>query len=424
MLDFPVPSNENKRLAELQRLRSNEWGVCAALNELCKIASRILGTPMAQVSLVGEEEQIFVGKAGLDSDRTSREVAFCAHTIMTSRPLIVEDAESDPRFCKNPLVTGELGIKSYLGIPLETSPGLRIGALCVVDKEPRRFKESDVQTLTGLAQIVVSVINSYHAALELDDQLTHAIALQNGMLPSAALLAQIQAHCPLELSSFYKARDGIGGDIWGIEHVGPQCIMIYVADFIGHGVAAALNTARFHSFVHIFSQRTAKPGSLLRRLNRRLHEVLPVSQFATMFCAMIDFKAQIIEYASAGAPPQLYRRSREDPFEIISQPSLPLGIVHDVAYESETVPFLPGGVLVLYTDGLVETPKPPRNYLTTESMREHLNKTGHSKNSYEMRESLVSEVFPEPALKADDDITLIIAQHTVMAMEPIVDYEI
>lgn len=57
-------------------------------------------------------------------------------------------------------------------------------------------------------------------------------------------------------------------------------------------------------------------------------------------------------------------------------------------------------------------------------MREHLNKTGHSKNSYEMRESLVSEVFPEPALKADDDITLIIAQHTVMAMEPIVDYEI
>ena len=138
--------------------------------------------------------------------------------------------------------------------------------------------------------------------LDLDDQLTDAVALQEKMLPGKTQIEHIQAACPLEVASYYIARDGIGGDIWGIEATAPQRVLLYVADFTGHGLAAALNTARFHSFVHIASQRTDKPASMLRRLNECLHEVLPVEQFATMFCATLDFRAQTMEYASAGAP--------------------------------------------------------------------------------------------------------------------------
>jgi sigma-B regulation protein RsbU (phosphoserine phosphatase) len=199
--------------------------------------------------------------------------------------------------------------------------------------------------------------------------------------------------------------------------------MIYVADFTGHGVAAALNTARFHSFVHISCERTDKSSSLLRRLNRRLYEVLPVDQFATMFCAAIDFNMQSIEYASAGAPPQFYRRSSKDPFEIISQPSLPLGIVRDMTYESRTVAFLPGGGLALYTDGLIETPKPPQNLYTPESLKELLNNSNQS-SVFQLCQGLVGELFSNPAVKAEDDITLIIAKHTGAVMEAIDDYEI
>ena len=142
-----------------------------------------------------------------------------------------------------------------------------------------------------------------------DHRLRSAFALHKDMLPSEERIDQIQAHCPLDVSSYYRARDGIGGDIWGIEAVGPQRVMIYVADFAGHGIAAALNAARFHTFVHVDRQNMDKPSSLLRRLNERLHEVLPVDEFATMFCATIDFKTQTMEYASAGAPPPLYRES-------------------------------------------------------------------------------------------------------------------
>jgi phosphoserine phosphatase RsbU/P len=319
-------------------------------------------------------------------------------------------------------VTCKQGIKSYVGIPLETSPGIRIGALCAVDRKPRSFNESDIRTLIGLSQIVVSILNSHRMTFELDEQFASAIALQNDMLPSAARIAQIQAYCALDVSSYYNQRDGVGGDIWGIDVTGPQRVMIYIADFTGHGVAAALNAARFHSFVHMMWQRTGRPESLLRKLNQRLCEVLPAGQFATMFCATIDFAMQKIEYASAGAHPQLYRASPRRPFEVISQSSLPLGIVPDAVYESKAIPFFAGGSLILYTDGLVETPKPPKSILTTDRLREILDEAEQDDSAHQLRQSVVRRLFSESTTRAGDDITLVIAKHAGAIKGAVIDY--
>jgi len=200
--------------------------------------------------------------------------------------------------------------------------------------------------------------------------------------------------------------------------------MIYVADFTGHGVAAALNAARFHSFVHMMWPRTGRPDFLLQKLNQRLHEVLPAGQFATMFCAMIDFNMQRIEYASAGAPPQLYRASQEDAFQIVSEPSVPLGILLDTVYESRAAPFLPGAALVLYTDGLIETPKPPKNILSADCLKALLNTAEPGKDAYQICHDVVSRLLSGPSIKAEDDVTLLIAKHTGGITEAVVDYEV
>ena len=411
MIGFPIPSNERQRLKELRRLRFDECGAGSPLSELCAITARLLGTSISLVSLVGENEQTYAGQFGLNIDRTAREVSFCAQAIMTSKPFVIENADNDPRFSLNPLVACEQGIKSYVGIPLETSPGIRIGALCAADRKPRCFNENDIRTLIDLSQIAVSILNSHRMTLEPDEQLASAIALQNDMLPSAARIAQIQAHCPLDVSSYYNQLNGVGGDIWGIDMTGPQRVMIYIADFTGHGVAAALNAARFHSFAHMMWQRTERPESLLRKLNQRLCEVLPTGQFATMFCAMIDFAMQKIEYASAGAPPQLYRASPLHPFEVISQASLPLGIVPNAVYESKAIPFFAEGSLILYTDGLVETPEPPQSILTTNRLRELLEEAERNSSAHQLCQSIVGHLFSEPTTRAVDDITLVIAKH-------------
>lgn len=421
MSGFPIPLNEGERVREFQKLRFGEWDSGDILDELCRIAAKLLGTPISNISLITEDEQIFAGKSGHAGNRTPREHAFCAHTIMTSKPFIVENADADRRFCDNPLVTGHPGVKSYLGIPLESSPGLVIGALCAVDTKPRAFSERDVAMLLGLSQIVVAVIKSRVMALELDEQLKSAVALQRDMLPSEERIAQIEAGFPLDVASFYQALDGIGGDIWSVESTGDHRVMLWIADFTGHGVAAALNAARFHSFVHILHHKTDDPALLLTKLNRRLSEVLPEGQFATMFCATIDYKMRCIEYASAGAPPMLYRKSSHDPFETLCQPSFPLGIIPNATYETRTAPFLEGGVLVLYTDGLTETPRPPHSIFTPETLKEHLESAKCDTSSAAV-ESIVNRLFQWSGTKADDDITLVIARRTSRAFEPRVDY--
>lgn len=128
-------------------------------------------------------------------------------------------------------------------------------------------------------------------------------------------------------------------------------------------------------------------------------------------------------YASAGAPPQLYRESSDGSFEILNQPSLPLGIAPNVAYASKTVPFKAGGAIVLYSDGLIETPRPPRSRLTTESLGGFLDRT-EPMSSFELCRSVTEELFPDSTMDPDDDITLAVAQHTGRNLGDVANYEI
>ncbi len=219
---FPVPLNEAERLQEVRRLSPTEGALSLALNEVCKVASTSIGTPIALVSLVGEDELIFAGKTGLDGTGASREVAFCAHTVMSSAPFIVQDADKDPRFCDNPLVTGALGSKLILAFRLKPRQAFA-SALSAPWTRSRTLSAGERWIPSrDSARVAVSIFNSHRAARELDEQLRCAIALQTDMMPSEERIEQLQTNYPLDLSGFYKARDGLGGDIWSVEATAPN----------------------------------------------------------------------------------------------------------------------------------------------------------------------------------------------------------
>jgi diguanylate cyclase (GGDEF)-like protein/PAS domain S-box-containing protein len=92
----------------------------------------------------------------MDVDETSRERAFCAHTIALADPLVVLDATIDPRFAHLPNVTGERGIRFYAGTALRAPSGHAIGSLCIADHKVRAaFSDEDRQTLQDLAALVM-----------------------------------------------------------------------------------------------------------------------------------------------------------------------------------------------------------------------------------------------------------------------------
>ncbi|WP_225867471.1 sensor domain-containing diguanylate cyclase [Cyanobium sp. NIES-981] len=153
--DYPLPADEPDRQRDLERYGVLDSPDDTHFDRLVRLASTVLETPIALISLIDKNRQWFLARHGLDITETPREQAFCAHTITEGEPLVVPDARTDPRFCTNPLVLGEPGIRFYAGAPLASAEGHNLGSLCVIDRQPRRLSAAQVKLLQELADLVV-----------------------------------------------------------------------------------------------------------------------------------------------------------------------------------------------------------------------------------------------------------------------------
>ncbi len=156
----PTPArDESARLASLDELEILDTPPEAEYDDLVELASAVCGTPVALVSLVGGDRQWFKARVGLDVPETSTEVSFCKHAIAQddlAQVFEVTDASADPRFADNPLVTGELHLRFYAGVPLVTADGHAMGSLCVIDRQARKLTDGQAKSLKTLARGVVA----------------------------------------------------------------------------------------------------------------------------------------------------------------------------------------------------------------------------------------------------------------------------
>lgn len=163
----PKPANETLRLQALQSYEILDTEPEQGFDDIVKIAAQICDTPIALVSLVDDERQWFKAKIGLDAIETDRDVAFCAHAILSPEEVLhVPDTELDVRFKDNPLVTGGPKISFYAGAPLLTQDGCALGTLCVIDQQPRDLSTKQLSALKALARQIVAQFELRRALAE------------------------------------------------------------------------------------------------------------------------------------------------------------------------------------------------------------------------------------------------------------------
>ncbi|HEX5713201.1 MAG TPA: sensor domain-containing diguanylate cyclase [Solirubrobacterales bacterium] len=166
----PTPPEEERRIAALHALRILDTEPEERFDRITRLAQRLFGTTMASVTLIDSERQWFKSMQGMEGEENSRDVSFCAHTILDRETLVVEDASLDQRFADNPLVAGDPNIRFYAGHPVAAPGGEHLGTLCVFDTEPRAAAEFEAEALEELAAMVEAEIASL--SLAIGDELT------------------------------------------------------------------------------------------------------------------------------------------------------------------------------------------------------------------------------------------------------------
>ncbi len=163
------PPDELQRLTTLRSYQLLDTPPEPAFDDIVQLASTICNCPVALISLVDEQRQWFKASVGLDAKETARDAAFCAHAILNKDELlVVPDAQADPRFSDNPLVTGAPHIRTYVGAPLVTDNGSVLGTLCVIDFDSVELNQEQLDSLAALGRQVGQLIALRGHAIRLD----------------------------------------------------------------------------------------------------------------------------------------------------------------------------------------------------------------------------------------------------------------
>lgn len=147
---------EAARLSVLRRYDVLDTPPESAFDEVTRLASRLLGAPIALISIIDTDRVWLKSRVGYDAEVADRNTSFCVVTDPGEGPWTIPDARLDPRTADNPVVIGDPRVRSYAAAPLTTRDGHNLGSLCVYDVEPRRFDDEALETLSDLAEIVMS----------------------------------------------------------------------------------------------------------------------------------------------------------------------------------------------------------------------------------------------------------------------------
>lgn len=192
MMIARLHKNEEERIKALRSYDIIDSEQELEYDNLAQLVAQMCGTPIGMINFVDADEQWTKAKVGIDAERTNRDFAFCAHTINEDGIFEVVDARGDERFFDNPFVKGDPNIRFYAGAPIIDKDGNPLGAVCVIDREPRTLDEaqkfalktmsSQVSTLLELRKKNKKLQETLSVALEQQRELERQNAIKNKLM--------------------------------------------------------------------------------------------------------------------------------------------------------------------------------------------------------------------------------------------------
>jgi PAS domain S-box-containing protein len=339
-------------------------------------------------------------------------------------------AQDDPMRASH---TVQYGFHSVMVVPMRAR-GATLGlATFVRHRRPEPFQDDDLV----LAEEIVA-----HAAVCIDNARRYtrehatALALQRSLLPQ-----HLPSQAAVQVATRYLpagARVAVGGDWFDVIPLSGSRVGLVVGDVAGHGIHAAATMGRLRTAVRTLADIDLEPAELLTRLDdvvTRLADeaALPAGGegaadlSATCLYAVYDPVSRCCSLARAGHPPPAVV-SPGSPAEFLDLPAGPPLGLGGLPFEETEVVLPEDSLLVLYTDGVLETRQRDIDTGLT-AMRKVLDDVRlrpdgppHAAPSLEtICDTLVAALHPE---RAEDDAALLIARTHALAPDRIASWDL
>jgi len=195
-----------------------------------------------------------------------------------------------------------------------------------------------------------------------------------GTIQRSLLLKELPSLPGFELAAFCRSADQVGGDFYDVLKLSDDTALFVIADVMGKGVLAAMFAAILRAVLRATPELNREPAALLARVNRLLFDELSgVDMFITAQLVFVDAKARKLIVGNAGHCPLLIADASG--VKSLSPEGMPLGILPDTEFMSETVDLPEHCRVLLYTDGLTEATNAAGERFGQERLMEWLNHT-------------------------------------------------
>lgn len=212
---------------------------------------------------------------------------------------------------------------------------------------------SALQDSSGKLISILSLALDVTQEVSLRQKLEYQIKLlQQALIPSTPMTIEGYTAAAIYLPG--SAGLNIGGDFYDSFQTESGKIGFVIGDVSGKGIETASLAAASRSIIHAFAYELSSAAESLAHTNTVLYaQQVSSERFVTAFAVIIDPATGKIDYATAGHPPSLIRRS-DGSIELLDVSNLPIGLYNKQVYDSAYNQLNPGDKLLLYTDGILE----------------------------------------------------------------------
>lgn len=346
-------------------------------DRITRLARRLLGAPVALLSLVDDSRQFFKSQSGLTGSAaeergTPLSHSICKHVVDTEQALIVDDTHANPMLRHNGAVI-DLNVAAYAGFPLKTDTGHIIGSFCVLDTEQHHWSDDDLQTLEDLAAMAMTEVE-LRTALE-EERRMRVEKDDIARTLQAALLPPILPHVEgVDISTAYLPQGTgtlVGGDFYDIFESADHKSHVILGDVCGKGFIAARTSLLVRHVVRAAAIHGDDPRASFLLVDEALKQ--QSHPFVAAHMVVVERRDNQVhaDITIAGQPlPLLIKNGK---VEVIGDYGTVLGAgleTSDLKFGSVQCELAPGETLVLFTDGVTDN---PADGLNEDQLRDLLN---------------------------------------------------